>query len=128
MQKKNLNAAVSTSLCVVLSWACTGCSAFRSHTQTIKIKCDPTDATLTVNGQNYSPPAKVRVTRNEDVFIRCSKEGFESYEREIGRHLNTTGKIDAVAAWVLLFPAIGLWTPGAYSLDETDVSISLFPK
>jgi hypothetical protein len=106
----------------------TGCSAFRGHMQTMNINCNPPDAILMVNGQRYTPPAQVTVKRNRDVSIQCYKEGYAPYQRTIGNHFNTTGVLDAVGTWLFLLPGIGLFTPGAWSLDETDVTISLYQK
>jgi hypothetical protein len=68
------------------------------------------------------------VKRNRDVSIQCYKEGYAPYQRTIGNHFNTTGVLDAVGTWLFLLPGIGLFTPGAWSLDETDVTISLYQK
>jgi hypothetical protein len=81
-----------------------------------------------VNGQRYTPPAQVTVKRNREVSIDCYKDGFVPYQRTIGYHFNSTGALDAVGTALFLVPCIGLFTPGAWSLDETDVNISLVPK
>lgn len=50
------------------------------------------------------------------------------YQRTVGNHFNETGVLDVVGGCLFLVPFIGLATPGAWSLDETDVTISLFQK
>jgi len=126
--KKTLQAATSVSMSVILLVINTGCSAFVSSTQTMNIKCNPPNAVLLVNGERYTPPASVTVKRNRDVSISADKDGYFPYEQTIGHHFNTTGVLDAVGTMVFLIPAIGLFTPGAWSLDETDVTISMVPK
>jgi len=126
--KKIVQSTINISLCAGLLAASSGCSAFNSHMQTMNINCSPTDAILMVNGQRYTPPAQVSVKRNRDVSIQCYKDGFAPYQRTIGNHFNTTGILDAVGTWLFIVPAIGLCTPGAWSLDETDITISLYQK
>ena len=126
--KKIIRTAASIGMIAVLVAASTGCSAFRSHMQTMNISCSPSDAILMVNGQRQSSPAQVSVKRNRDVSLQCYKEGYAPYQRTIGHHFNETGVLDAVGTWLFLVPGIGLFTPGAWSLDETDVTISLYQK
>jgi hypothetical protein len=126
--KKTIHSAINIGICAVLLATSTGCSAFRGHTQTMNINCDPSDAILTVNGQRSTPPSQVRVKRNRDVSIQCYKEGYAPYQRTIGNHFNATGVLDAIGTWLFLLPGIGLFTPGAWSLDETDIMISLYRR
>ncbi|HUA66330.1 MAG TPA: hypothetical protein VME24_10805 [Alphaproteobacteria bacterium] len=112
----------------VLLAGATGCSAFRSSVETMNINCAPQDSILMVNGDRYTPPAHVTVKRNREVSIQCYKDGFVPYQRTIGYHFNATGALDAVGTALFLVPAIGLFTPGAWSLDETQVNIALVPK
>lgn len=81
-----------------------------------------------VNGQRYTPPAQVKVRRDRDVSIQCYKDGYTPYMRTIGNHMNGTGTLDVVGTVLFLVPGIGLLTPGAYSLDETEIGISLYPQ
>lgn len=80
-----------------------------------------------VNGQRYTPPVQVNLKRNRDVSIQCFKDGCAPYQRTIGNHFNETGALDAVGTCLFLVPAIGLFTPGAWSLDETDITVALYP-
>jgi hypothetical protein len=126
--KKITLAVINISLSAVLIATSTGCSAFVSPMQTMNIKCSPTDSILMVNGQRYTPPAQINVKRNNEVSIECYKDGFVPYQRTIGYHFNGTGALDVVGAVLFLVPVIGLFTPGAWSLDETNVNISLIQK
>ncbi|MDF7800783.1 hypothetical protein P4C99_15015 [Pontiellaceae bacterium B1224] len=115
--------ALSTSIVVL-----TGCSAFRPTHQMVNITCMPDDAILTVNGTRYTSPAQVKAKRNRNVSIQCYKEGYMPDQRTIGHHFNETGALDAVGTFFFLVPCIGLFTPGAFTLDETDVAITLYQK
>ena len=126
--KKIMKSVASVGMCLFLLVGTTGCSAFRGHRQTLNITCNPEDAILIVNGQRHSSPAQVRVKRNRDVALQCYKEGYVPYQRTIGQHFNVTGALDAVGTLLFLFPCIGLFTPGAWSLDETNIGINLYRK
>lgn len=108
--------------------AMVGCSAFRSHNQLVNVICDPPEAVLTVNGQRYTSPAQVSAKRNRDVSIQCHKSGYHAAQRTIGHHFNGTGALDAAGTLVFLLPGIGLFTPGAWSLDEENVHIQLYKE
>lgn len=106
----------------------TGCSAFRPQTQLVNISCTPQDAVLTVNGQRYVSSVQIDAKRNRDLSIQCYKDGYVPYQRTIGHHFNETGALDAVGTVLFLVPGVGLFTPGAWSLDETDITIALYDK
>jgi len=125
---KIVKAIVSGGMAGMLLVATTGCSAFRAHNQTMNINCTPEDAILMVNGQRYSSPVQVSVKRNRDVLLQAHKEGYVPYQRTIGHHFNGTGALDAVGTLLILVPCVGLFTPGAWSLDETDVGINLYQE
>jgi len=126
--KRKMQSTIAISMSAVLLAVGNGCSTFVSPVETINIKCNPPDSVLLVNGQRYTPPARVTVRRNRDVSIQCDKDGFFPYQQTIGYHFNTTGALDAVGTALFLVPAIGLFTPGAWSLDETDVNVMMVPK
>ncbi len=99
-----------------------------NHTQEVRVSCRPTDAALLINGQRYKTPATVIVPRNREVSIKCTKDGYYTYDRLVGTHLNPLAAVDLVGTVFLLFPVIGLISPGASSLDQTDFSIELTPQ
>ena len=114
------------SLSLMLPFVLIGCSAFQSRTQMIQVNCDVPDATILVNGTMYRSPAQIEVNRNNDISITAQKEGYQTYQKTIGNHFNTIGTLDALGTFFFLVPAIGLFTPGAWSINETDVNIQLF--
>ena len=126
--KKTLNRIVSAALAAVLLGVTTGCSAFRSFDEPVIITCTPPDAVLMVNGQRQTPPAHLSVRRNRDMYLLAQKEGYLPYQRTVGNHFNATGALDLVGTFIFLLPGIGLFFPGAWSLDETDIGITLYRK
>ena len=110
---------------VVLATQLTGCCVFMPHTQDVHVSCNPTDATLMINGQHFQTPATVTVPRNREVSIKCTKEGYYTYDRLVGTHMNPLAAVDLVGTLFLLFPVIGLISPGANSLDQTVFKIDL---
>ena len=113
---------------IVLLTAMIGCSAFRTSTQTLSIRCSEPDAYVSVNGDKIIPPAKVDVRRNSKVMIEAKKSGFIPYSKQISYHINETGILDAVGIAFTFFSVFGLLTPGAWSLNETDINIELSPE
>lgn len=120
--------AKSELLSVAVMLAATGCSAFRPMHQTVNIVVFPEDATLMVNGKKYQPPAQISVMRDQQVAIQCFKEGYAPYNHTISTHLNGSAALDIVGTIFFIFPIIGLIAPGAHSLDQTDVNITLYER
>jgi len=106
----------------------TACSAFRPANQTMNLICSEQDAICTVNGQRHNTPASINVKRNRNVSIQCYKDGYVPASRTVNHHLSTTGVLDIVGTLLILVPGIGLLTPGAWDLDETDVTMQLYQK
>jgi len=104
-----------------------GCSVFRSHTQTINVTCSEPEAALTVNEWRETNPFKGWAFRNKGVIIRCEKEGYEVATRFVNYHLNVTGYLDIVGGFLVYLPYAGLFFPGAYSLDNTDIKVQMTP-
>ena len=125
---QKLQSVICIILCVSIIIVTSGCSAFRSSYQNVNIACYPPGSQVTVNGALYKTPAKVSVKRNENVSVQCYKRGYEPYNRVIGKHMNTTGILDIVGTCIFIIPCIGLFTPGAYSLDDTNILATLQKK
>lgn len=105
-----------------------GCSAFRSSTQILTINTSVPDAIISVNGASVGrSPLSTPVRRNRDVTIQAYKDGYVPVGRVIGNHFNGTGALDAVGCVFWLLPGIGLLSSGAWSLDETNIMLQLYP-
>ena len=110
---------------VASSIAVSGCSTFAPKTQTVSAVCSEPDANLQINGQVYQGKAQVEAKRNKTVSIMCTKTGYFPAQKTIDYSLSGTGVADIVGTVLILFPGIGLFTPGAWKLDETDVSLAM---
>src|ERR1035437_1877303 len=103
-----------------------GCSAFVPKTQTVSGSRSESDATLQINGgQPYQGKAQMEERRNKVVSIMCYKPGYYPAQKSISSSLSWTGVADVVGSLIFLLPAIGFFTPGAWNLDETDVTINM---
>lgn len=69
--------------------------------------------------------AQIPVKRNQNVSIMAKKDGYIPIQRSIGKSINTTGMLDVIGGLIFLLPLFGLLAPGAYSLDETNLSITM---
>jgi hypothetical protein len=120
--KKYFAFAISLNLFV------TGCSAFMPKSQTVSVACSEPDAVLQVNGQHFNGTAQTDVPRNKNVSIMCTKPGYFPAQKTIDYSLSGTGVADIVGTVLFILPGIGLFTDGAWSLDETNVNVSMVPN
>lgn len=103
-----------------------GCSIFRSSTESITVSADQHDANIYINGALAGQgTAQTYVRRNKNVSIMVTKEGYISVQRSIDKTLSNTGMLDVVGGCIFLLPFFGLLAPGAYSLDQNNVSVIL---
>ena len=109
-----------------LSMIFSGCSIFRSSNQTITVTSDQSDAEIYINGTMAGHgTANMVVKRNQNVQILAKKDGYIPSSRSIGKSLNITGVLDIVGGVLILIPLFGLLAPGAYSLDEENISMMM---
>lgn len=115
--------AVCLSLAII-----SGCSLGNSATQKLTINTTEPDSEIWVNGQmRGKSPLTVDVDRNKNVSIMARKDGFETGNRSLGTHLSEEGKMDIVGTILIGLPVIGLLSPGAWSIDETEIVIPMLP-
>lgn len=110
---------------VALSLTVSGCSAFVPKTQTVSAVCSEPDANLQINGQVYQGKAQFEAKKNKTVAIMCTKTGYFPAQRTIDHSLSGTGVADAIGTALFLLPGLGLFTAGAWKLDETDVNLTM---
>lgn len=115
---------------VLLSFSlCAACSAFRPSKESISVMTSQPDAVIYVNGHPIGQGSvTTQVKRNQNVQIVASKPGYYPGSYNIGSNLNTTGVLDIVGTFFFLFPIIGVFFPGAKSLDENNVFVNLIPQ
>ncbi|MBI4550484.1 MAG: PEGA domain-containing protein [Candidatus Omnitrophica bacterium] len=111
---------------LIVSLVTPGCSAFRSSTQMLSVTTDQADAEIYINGVMAGKgTANMPVKRNQNVQIMAKKPGYVTVQRSVGKSMNVTGVLDIVGGVLILLPLFGLLAPGAYSLDEENVSIMM---
>jgi hypothetical protein len=82
---------------------------------------------MVITGKTEQNPATTDVPRNRDFSVRCHKDGYQIASKVVGHHLNETGILDIIGGIIILIPALGLLSPGAWSVDETAVTVQMFP-
>ena len=111
---------------VVVSILMSGCSAFAPKTQTVNAACSEPDATLQVNGvQTYTGHAQIEARRDRVFSYACLKQGYYPAQKSVSYSISPSGIADFVGSMLFLIPIIGIFTPGAWDLDETDVTINM---
>lgn len=105
-----------------------GCSFFASSTQTVSISGEPAGANVVVNGMPGTAPCTMNVSRNRDVVVLVSKKGYVPYAVTGGHSLSVLGVLDVIGFVLIFIPGIGLFAPGAYSLDQTTFHYNLTPE
>ena len=117
---------MKTAISILLSLVITGCSCFVPGKQTLTISVTPADSILFINGQ-FAPdrPVIAKVARDSRVQLKCMKEGYYPYEASVGEMLSTTGMLDAIGGFLWLVPFAGIFTPGAYCLEDDEINIVL---
>ncbi len=103
-----------------------GCSIFNKSSQIVTITVYPADARLIVNGVEHHTfsPQIIEAIPSREMIITAYKPGYRERVYTVDYQLSSTGKIDAWAS-ILLFPAIGLWTNGAWELKENNIMLKL---
>ena len=102
-----------------------GCSAFVSKTEMVSATCSEEDARLQINSHHFKGSGQVAVKKGRRIAITCLKSGYFPAQKTIDYSLSGTGVADIVGTVVFLVPGIGLFTDGAWQLDETSVQIPM---
>ena len=102
------------------------CSMFNWSRTPLRVTTSEDDAKIYVNG-DYLGNGSIQTTvpRHTNISVLVKKDGFIPAQREIGYRLGSVGMIDALFGCVLLVPLIGLAFPGAWVVDQENVSIIL---
>lgn len=115
-----------TILILISSLALSGCSAFVTKTQDVKAACSEPDALLQINGGAvYTGKAEVAARRDKVFSYSCLKPGYYPAHKSVSYSISTTGVLDFVGTMIFLIPVVGIFSPGSWSLDETDTTINM---
>jgi len=114
-------------LSVIVCGLCSGCSFFNTSRQIIAVNIEPADANVIINGLSYPGGAVyAEVPRSREVLIEVWKDKFLTQKHVIPFTLSATGVMDACGA-IIILPAFGLFSSGAWELKENIVNIKLLP-
>lgn len=113
-------------LFVAVSLLVSGCSAFVPRTQTVTASCSEADATLQINGgETHTGKARVEARRDKVLSYACLKPGYYPAHKTVSYSISPTGVADFIGSMLFLIPIVGVFTPGAWDLDEKDVTINM---
>jgi len=103
-----------------------GCSCFVGTRERVTVMTNIPEATIYANGDNVGHgTASFYAKKNKNVQIMAKADGYETAYHSIDYHLSTAGILDIVGTVLFLIPAIGLFTPGAQTLDENNVALNM---
>lgn len=105
---------------------CSACSFLNQDSRIVTVTLEPADSKMIINGIEYAAfsPQFVSVNSVRELLITVYKPGYKERFYAVGSQLSSTGKIDAWGSF-LLFPAIGLFSDGAWELKERNIFIKL---
>jgi hypothetical protein len=102
-----------------------GCSAFQPRMQAITITATQPGADIYVDGNNLGKsPVTTELARDRSHSV-MAKYGSKSGVTTIEKKISGTGVLDLVGTFLFLVPAIGLFTPGFWELDPTNVNVAV---
>lgn len=111
---------------LVVSILTSGCSAFVTKTQTVTASCSESDAVLQVNGgEIYTGQTKVEARRDKVFSYSCFKQGYYPAHKSVSYSISPTGVADFIGSMIFIIPIVGIFSPGAWDLDEKDVTINM---
>ena len=102
-----------------------GCSFFAPKTEEVAVNTVPSGAQVYVNNSlKGTTPCSVPVScKGGEILVK--KSGYDPQIHKIGRHLGTCGVMDIVGTVMFLVPAIGLFSAGAYTLDQHTINVNM---
>ena len=111
-------------LCVSVL-AAGGCSAFQPKMVPVTITPSDPNAMITVDGvERGTGTVVVELARNKNHAI-LARSGSRVGTYNLGREISGTGVLDIVGTFLILFPGIGLFTPGFWDLETDNVVVPL---
>jgi len=117
--------AIRAAMAAMLLHATTGCSLFAPWKEEIVIDSDPQGAEVIIPGQRGVTPCTLKVPCNKDLTVIVKKKGYYTGQKSVQYTLGKCGVLDVAGTWAFLIPAIGLASPGAYTLREHEVIVVL---
>ena len=125
---KRVRKIVGCAMAAALLLQTVGCSLFAPWSEEVLIDSDPQGAEVVVPGHRLTTPATVTVPCDKDLTVVVRKEGFRTQSSSVRRTLGKCGVLDVVGTVLFIVPAVGLFSPGAYTLDHHTVFFVLEKK
>ncbi len=107
----------------LLATAPVGCSLASSSTQSIAIMPSHPSAEVYVDGALKGKGAQTIELSKKRAHSVMAKCGVSAGVATVDRNLSTTGMLDLIGGFLILFPFIGLVSAGAWELSPTAVSV-----
>ena len=119
---------VSTLFAAFILAFASGCSFLARGEQIVAVTVTPSDAYVIANGQEYHmlSPMFIEVPTRDALLITAYKPGYRTAYYAADSELSSTGKIDAIGG-IILLPALGLLSNGAWRFTESNIVIDLQP-
>lgn len=109
----------------ILLLALASCSLAVPKQQTVTVNSAPSGAKIYANGSYVGDaPTTLQADRDKTLAL-LAKKGSQSGTASVGRQLSSTGMMDIVGGLFLALPFIGLLSPGAWELEQNQVTIPL---
>ena len=104
---------------LIFTTGLSGCSAFMPAQEDVTITASEPGATITINDSVVGEsPVTVQLARNDSYVITSSSDPLPY---EDNRRVSFTGALDIVGTFFFIFPIIGCFTPGFWTIGDTDV-------
>ena len=105
-----------------------GCSFLARGEQIVSVTVTPSDAAVIANGAEYHmlSPMYIEVPTRDALLITAYKPGYRTAYYAADSQLSRTGIIDAIGG-ILILPAAGLLSNGAWRFTESNIVINLQP-
>jgi hypothetical protein len=112
---------------VVLAFS-SGCSFLARGEQIVSVTVTPSDAAVIANGVEYHmlSPMFIEVPTRDALLITAYKPGYRTAYYAADSQLSKTGIIDAIGG-IIILPAAGLLSNGAWRFTESNIVINLEP-
>lgn len=122
---KTIFLAVFSAMILALT---SGCSFLARGEQIVSVTVTPSDASVIANGVEYHmlSPMFIEVPTRDALLITAYKPGYRTVYYAADSELTFTGKLDAFGS-ILILPAAGLLSNGAWKFAESNIRIDLQP-
>ena len=100
------------------------CSALNGSQTPLRVQSSESDAQIYVNGDYIGDGSiETLVPRRTYVSVLVKKKGFKTFEQELAYCPGVVGAIDIIGGLIWYVPYIGLFFPGAYVVEQEDLTI-----